>query len=552
MLNARKRSYDRSDDHSDRRYSGSGGNMNNSSSNSNSHTNNKMEDPPNSRLFIVCGKNISEDQFREAFLPFGRIEEIWMVRDKLSGEPKGVTYIKFSKTSEAALAMEEMNGKVIGGSPRPLKVLIAHSREQGSKREMNEEERLLRLFLVVPKSMSESELKDIFSTYGDIDYASLVRDRSTRESKGYGYVKYHRMSHAAKAFEECDRSFKPVFAEPRPQKGHLGSTSSPSSSSLGEESRSARVGGGGGGCDLLSYMDTSLSNPENLCRLSVIASPTINQDQLWKLFDLIPGLDYCDSRKSRHFSVVYNNPQSATYAKEKLHGFEYPPGHRMVVKFEGKAVFNHNNNNHASNSFGSNRTPSGSNSSLNCGNVGNNNGTNNGGSNSGPNIQNDLAHLTETIANATALLQAAGYSSAHTPSPSSSSETYDPSYCSVKLPPPQPLAAIDSYVEERLFLVCSPTPPQLYALKDVFGRFGNLIDVYMLSGKTCGYAKYAAKASAMAAMAALHGQGICGSRLKVVQADPQKDLSASENNLKRKRAKILPHSASPEQASGTD
>lgn len=26
------------------------------------------------------------------------------------------------------------------------------------------------------------------------------------------------MSHAAKAFESCDRSFKPVFADPKPQK----------------------------------------------------------------------------------------------------------------------------------------------------------------------------------------------------------------------------------------------------------------------------------------------------------------------------------------------
>ena len=44
------------------------------------------------------------------------------VQDKVSNEPKGVTYIKFSKTSEAALAMEEMNGRCIGTHPRPLKV----------------------------------------------------------------------------------------------------------------------------------------------------------------------------------------------------------------------------------------------------------------------------------------------------------------------------------------------------------------------------------------------------------------------------------------------
>lgn len=39
----------------------------------------------------------------------------------------GVVYIKFSKTSEAAKALEEMNGKVLGNTTgnRPLKVLVA-------------------------------------------------------------------------------------------------------------------------------------------------------------------------------------------------------------------------------------------------------------------------------------------------------------------------------------------------------------------------------------------------------------------------------------------
>ncbi len=86
----------------------------------------KREEPPNSRLFIVCGKDLGEEDFQSAFSKFGTIEEIWIVKDKQTGEKKGVTYVKFSKTSEAALAMEEMNGKCISRSPRPLKVLIAH------------------------------------------------------------------------------------------------------------------------------------------------------------------------------------------------------------------------------------------------------------------------------------------------------------------------------------------------------------------------------------------------------------------------------------------
>ena len=44
--------------------------------------------------------------------------------------------------------------------------------------------------------------------------------------------------------------------------------------------------------------------------------------------------------------------------------------------------------------------------------------------------------------------------------------------------------------------MCQPTPPPIYVLKDIFGRFGHLIDVYMLGGRSCGYAKYADKESA--------------------------------------------------------
>jgi hypothetical protein len=45
-------------------------------------------------------------------------------------EFQGIAYIKFSRTYEAALAMEEMNGQCIAEDPRPLKVLIAHAKDQ--------------------------------------------------------------------------------------------------------------------------------------------------------------------------------------------------------------------------------------------------------------------------------------------------------------------------------------------------------------------------------------------------------------------------------------
>lgn len=50
-------------------------------------------DPPNSRLFILCGKTVTEDDLHDAFDKYGHIEDIWIVKDKATNESKG--YILF-------------------------------------------------------------------------------------------------------------------------------------------------------------------------------------------------------------------------------------------------------------------------------------------------------------------------------------------------------------------------------------------------------------------------------------------------------------------------
>lgn len=50
-------------------------------------------------------------------------------------------------------------------------------------------------------------------------------------------------------------------------------------------------------------------------------------------------MDFCHVRMENRShtlraTVVYSNPQWAAYACEKFHGFEYPPGQRLIVKPE--------------------------------------------------------------------------------------------------------------------------------------------------------------------------------------------------------------------------
>lgn len=230
--------------------------------------------------------------------------------------------------------------------------------------------------------MTDSELQQEFSKFGQIEYATVVKDRNTNESKGFGYVKFKKVSSAAKAFEECDRKYKAVFAEPKKPKpenmdSKYNNGSSMSYDSLGHTS--ANFGKSSISLDIA----TNYPNPEGYTQLQVIAHPALNQDQLWKLFDIVPGMDYCHLKTDARYRmprgqaiVVYSNPNAAAYAREKFHGFEYPPGHRMIVK------------------------PDTSNMSS--------KGSSKPSSNSAVPARTDLAHLAETIAQATSLIQAAG------------------------------------------------------------------------------------------------------------------------------------------------
>lgn len=238
--------------------------------------------------------------------------------------------------------------------------------------------------------MTDHELQQEFSKFGPIEYATVVKDRSTNESKGFGYVKFKKVSSAAKAFEECDRKYKAVFAEPKkPKPDHTESKYnnglSMSYENSGNNYSASSFGKSSIGMEIVSHYP----NSEGYTRLQVIAHPALNQDQLWKLFDIVPGLDYCHLKTDVRYrmprgqaTVVYSHPSAAAYAREKFHGFEYPPGHRMIVKPDMAGAPPPQQKNMLK--------PGGS--SL---------------SGLGP-ARTDLAHLAETIAQATSLIQAAG------------------------------------------------------------------------------------------------------------------------------------------------
>ncbi|KAK2142014.1 hypothetical protein LSH36_1005g00011 [Paralvinella palmiformis] len=489
------------------------------------------------RVFVLGAKTATKDDFKESFGKYGEIKDIWMVEDRKTGEFKGVTYITFSKASEAALAIEELNGHTIGTSPKPLKVILANDKREGNVRDPNEGERMQRLFIMVPKDMTEEEIKEKFEEYGQVEFVRLLKDRRSGESRGLAFVKFYRAYHCALALEQCDPGFKAVFAAPR----ESSSSRHDKWDDYSDSYSGSRDYTHGSHSSLTSYSDTSTNrtpllispaapNPlADLLRsysttgqttLEVMAAPGVTRDQLYTLLDMTPGLEYCEvDRDSGVAYVQYKLPQLAAYAKDKLSFLEYPPGYRIAVRYQEAYTPYRSQTTGNSNVEQVATTLNASLQGLESGN-----------------IQNNLGTLVESIKKATEILQKAGIQGGIAPLGCSSSEERV-RFCNVPLPLTKPFAHRDSAVAERLFLVSQPDPFSTKYLHDVFCRFGDLIDAYFVPGKNYGYAKFASHDAAEEAMRVLHGQTVCGMRLKVMKADPPKH-DEDKDDMVSKRARL--------------
>ncbi|KAK6166627.1 hypothetical protein SNE40_023275 [Patella caerulea] len=469
--------------------------------------------PTNSRLFVICGKGADENAFKEAFGKYGTVEDVWVVKDRRTNEDKGVVYVKMEKTSEAALAMEELNGRKIDNHQGTLKVVVASNKAEGSNRDSREDEKTLRLFVLIPKTFTEADLRKEFEQFGDIEFCNVVIDRNTGDNKGFGYVKYKRPYHAALAFESCNPTFKPKFADPPKSKSErenremygdqrrdrssdrYGGGSNLGASMMDRSPRNRgmkrgfdeelgygfmhesnqRPSGGPRGGDIMDMLQ-SYPTASHQTRLQIITAPGLSNSYLAKLTNLVPGLEYCDLNEVTGVAHVrYSNSQCAAYARDKLDGFEYPIGSRLMVRYPEEGS-----------DYGSSR----------------------GGGMAGMFPGNDRYAIDDRMSG----LGGGGGDD--------SRERVQ--YCNIPLPLPQPLRTEDTPVAQRLFIVCQPAAVTERVLRDAFCRFGNLIDVYLLAGRNYGYAKYAKKENAMRAIQNLHGQNLAGQRVKVLEAEPPK------------------------------
>ena len=70
--------------------------------------------------------DVTEEELRQEFLVFGKVESVSIITDKYSGQPKGFGFVEMPSVAEGQAAITGLNGKTL--KERTLNVSAARPR----------------------------------------------------------------------------------------------------------------------------------------------------------------------------------------------------------------------------------------------------------------------------------------------------------------------------------------------------------------------------------------------------------------------------------------
>ncbi|KAE9552638.1 hypothetical protein FO519_004151 [Halicephalobus sp. NKZ332] len=143
---------------------------------------------------------VREEQIRDTFSQFGPVKSINMSFDASTGHHKGYAFLEFEVPEGAVLAQEGMNGIIMGG--RNIKVERGRVQLQLGRPQtmpqaqpiidmiMTEARKFHRIYVAsVHEDLAESDLRDVFSSFGNIVRCQLAKSPGGRH-RGFGYIEF--------------------------------------------------------------------------------------------------------------------------------------------------------------------------------------------------------------------------------------------------------------------------------------------------------------------------------------------------------------------------
>lgn len=150
--------------------------------------------------------DVTMRDLREAFAPFGILKAVNLNIDPLTGRHKGFAYVEYDLPEGAQLAIEQMCGVQLNA--RPIRVGRPTNTDTyqdiiDATIEKSKTNPILYVSNVHMK-VDEDDLRMIFSPFGDIKNAVLIKDYVTGKHKSYAFLEYTTIKAAADATESMN------------------------------------------------------------------------------------------------------------------------------------------------------------------------------------------------------------------------------------------------------------------------------------------------------------------------------------------------------------
>ncbi|XP_077356090.1 ELAV-like protein 2 isoform X8 [Festucalex cinctus] len=164
-----------------------------------------LEDSKTNLIVNYLPQNMAQEELKSLFGSIGEIESCKLVRDKITGQSLGYGFVNYVEPKDAEKAINTLNGLRL--QTKTIKVSYARP-SSASIRDAN-------LYVSgLPKTMTQTELEQLFSQYGRIITSRILVDQVTGLSRGVGFIRFDRRVEAEEAIKGLHCQKPPGAAEP--------------------------------------------------------------------------------------------------------------------------------------------------------------------------------------------------------------------------------------------------------------------------------------------------------------------------------------------------
>ncbi|XP_014369331.1 CUGBP Elav-like family member 1 isoform X2 [Papilio machaon] len=197
----------------------SNNNNNTSINNNNNDEKSEMPDPDYIKMFVgQVPRSMDENDLRQMFEEFGRVHQINVLRDKMTGASKGCCFVTFFTRKAALKAQDALhNIKTLSGMHHPIQMKPADSENRNERK----------LFVgMLNKKLSENDVRALFAGHGAIEECTVLRD-AQGQSKGCAFVTFVskqaaiaaiKALHHSQTMEGCSAPLVVKFADTQKEK----------------------------------------------------------------------------------------------------------------------------------------------------------------------------------------------------------------------------------------------------------------------------------------------------------------------------------------------